>query len=167
MIPPGQKKLHFNSGIRRPGSGPDKTDFFLHTCSACARLYGTGGGRMAEKTETQTMIQNMKKGGKAKRIRENLLEELKKGGNLTEYYTDLTDDYISLWTTKELLKKDIEERGVRIRYDNGGGQKGMKKNESVEQLIKINAQMLKLLAELGITPSAVGYGGAGTDDDEL
>lgn len=122
---------------------------------------------MAEKTETQTMIQNMKKGGKAKRIRENLLEELKKGGNLTEYYTDLTDDYISLWTTKELLKKDIEERGVRIRYDNGGGQKGMKKNESVEQLIKINAQMLKLLAELGITPSAVGYGGAGTDDDEL
>lgn len=122
---------------------------------------------MAEKTETQTMIQNMKKGGKAKRIRENLLEELKKGGNLTEYYTDLTDDYISLWTTKELLKKDIEERGVRIRYDNGGGQKGMKKNESVEQLIKINAQMLKLLAELGITPSVVGYGGAGTDDDEL
>lgn len=122
---------------------------------------------MAEKTETQTMIQNMKKSGKAKRIRENLLEELKKGGNLTEYYTDLADDYISLWTTKELLKKDIEERGVRIRYDNGGGQKGMKKNESVEQLIKINAQMLKLLSELGITPSAVGYGGSEVNDDEL
>lgn len=109
-------------------------------------------------------IQDMKKNGKSKRIRENLLAKLEQNGNSTEYYTDLVEDYISMWTTKELLKKDIEDRGVRTKYDNGGGQSGYKKNESVEQLVKINAQMLKLLNELGISPSKDGSGG---DDDVL
>ena len=64
----------------------------------------------------------------------------------------------------ELLKQDIEERGVRVLYDNGGGQKGIKKNDSVEQLVKIKAQMLKLLSELNIKPS---NDLIGDDEDEL
>lgn len=94
----------------------------------------------------------MKKGGKPKRIRETLIDELERSGNDKEYFTSLIDDYITMWTTKELLRKDIEERGVRVQYNNGGGQIGYKKNDSVEQLVKINAQMLKLLSELHITP---------------
>lgn len=119
---------------------------------------------MPKETDVREKIINLKKSGKPKRIRENLLEQLKKNGNQTEYYTDFVGDYVSMWTTKELLKADIEERGVKVRYENGGGQCGYKKNESVEQLVKINAQMLKLLAELGITPSKEICGG---DDDDL
>ena len=113
---------------------------------------------MKEKTENQIQIENMKKNGKPKRIREKLLSELELSGNKKAYYEDLVDDYITLWTTKELLRIDIEERGVKVFYDNGGGQCGYKKNESVEQIVKVNAQMLKLLHDLNITPQKE-YGG--------
>lgn len=103
---------------------------------------------------TKKKIESLKKSGKPKRIRENLLDQLERSGNKNEYYSDLIEDYITLWTTKELLKQDIEERGVKVPYDNGGGQCGYKKNESVEQLVKVNAQMLKLLSELKITPTS-------------
>ena len=49
-----------------------------------------------------------------------------------------------------------------IKNLNGGGQCGFKKNESVEQLVKVNAQMLKLLRDLDITPLKE-YGG---DEDD-
>lgn len=131
----------------------------------CARVrQARGGGSMNAKTENQLKIESMKKSGKPKRIREKLLSELETAGNKKEYYTDLVEDYITLWTAKELLKIDIEERGVRLAYDNGGGQRGIKKNESVEQLVKVNAQMLKLLRELGITPQTE-YGSE--EEDEL
>ena len=117
---------------------------------------------MMVKTENQILIANIKKNGKAKRIREKLISELEKSGNKKSYQKDLVDDYITLWTTKELLKIDIEERGVKIFYDNGGGQCGFKKNESVEQLVKVNAQMLKLLRDLDITPQKE----FGSDEDE-
>ena len=44
----------------------------------------------------------------------------------------------------------IEENGVTIIYNNGGGQQGQKKNDCVPELYRISAQMLKLLSELGL-----------------
>ena len=51
-----------------------------------------------------------------------------------------------------------------VTYDNGGGQKGTKKNDSIDQRIKVNGQMLKILDSLGIKPTGNYLGG---DDDEL
>jgi len=59
---------------------------------------------------------------------------------------------MDMWVTKCLLIEDVKERGVKVFYNNGGGQSGYKKNDSVDQLMKINAQMLKLISELGIKP---------------
>lgn len=75
-----------------------------------------------------------------------------------KHFLDLVEDYMTMWVTKQLLSQDIRERGVSVYYNNGGGQSGYKKNDSVEQLIKINAQMLRLLSELGIKPSLIGGG---------
>ncbi len=86
-------------------------------------------------------------------IKKDLLDQLDRNKTVGEYYIDLVNDYMDMWVTKCLLVDDIQRRGVNVKYDNGGGQKGMKKNDSVEQRIKINAQMLKLLSELGIKPS--------------
>lgn len=86
-------------------------------------------------------------------IKKDLLDQLDRNKTIGEYYIDLVNDYMDMWVTKCLLVDDIQRRGVNVKYDNGGGQKGMKKNDSVEQRIKINAQMLKLLSELGIKPS--------------
>ena len=69
-----------------------------------------------------------------------------------------------LWKTKNALIEDIDKRGVSTIYNNGGGQSGYKKNGSVDQLLKVNQQMLKLLDSLGIEPS---QGGEVDDDTEM
>jgi hypothetical protein len=66
------------------------------------------------------------------------------------HYKDLLSDYMSLWDIKNKLIEDIVTRGVSVKYNNGGGQEGFKKNESVSELLKVNQQMLKLLGDLGI-----------------
>ena len=86
-------------------------------------------------------------------IRQDLLDQLERNGTIGKYYADLVDDYMDMWVTKCLLVDDIQTRGVIVEYNNGGGQSGAKKNDSIEQRIKINAQMLKLLDSIGIKPS--------------
>ncbi len=54
---------------------------------------------------------------------------------------------------QECLIKDINERGVSVRYDNGGGQHGHKKNDSIAELHRTNNQMLKILSDLGLKAS--------------
>ena len=89
-------------------------------------------------------------------LKDDLLDQLERAGNIKRYFMDLVADYMQLYVTKTMLQMDINERGVRVRYDNGGGQHGYKKNDSVEQLLKVNTQMLKILEALNISP----------DDDE-
>lgn len=97
-------------------------------------------------------------------IRQDLIEQLERNGTVGKYYLDLVDDYMDMWVTKCLLVDDIQQRGVNVKYNNGGGQKGVKKNESVEQRIKINGQMLKLLSEIGIKPSQLDGGNFGNEE---
>jgi len=97
-----------------------------------------------------------------KEIKQDLLDQLDRNGTTGKYYIDLVDDYMDLYDTKEKLIKDIKERGVTCKYQNGENQWGYKKNDSVDQLLKVNQQMLKLLDALGIKPSQDGD----VDDDE-
>lgn len=89
----------------------------------------------------------------AKKIKKDLLDQLDRSGTVGQYYLDLINDYMNLWKTKTLLQKDVDDRGVSVEYNNGGGQQGFKKNDSVEQMIKVNQQMLKILDYLDIKPS--------------
>lgn len=118
-----------------------------------------GGGDMAKKAEVKKLIESEL----YKKIRQDLIDQLERNGTTGQYYYDLVDDYMDMWVTKCLLVEDIQKRGVNVEYNNGGGQKGFKKNDSVELRIKVNVQMTKLLSELGIKPSQA-YGGY---DDEL
>lgn len=69
------------------------------------------------------------------------------------HYEDLAKDYLSLWDIKNRLIDDIAERGVSVKWCNGGGQEGHKKNESISELLKVNKQMLTILYDLGIRAS--------------
>lgn len=104
-----------------------------------------------------------KKSNKYKTIKRDLIEQIKLKGADTPAFRDLIEDYMTLWLTKELLRVDIETTGIRVAYDNGGGQKGFKDNPSIERQIKVNTQMLKLLAQLDITTNNI----ANTVEDEL
>lgn len=96
-------------------------------------------------------------------IREDLLQQLARNGTTGKYYIDLVDKYMDFWDMENALIADIKKRGVVTTYDNGGGQKGTKKNDSIDQRIKVSAQMLKILDSIGIKPSD-SYPG---EDEEL
>ena len=96
------------------------------------------------------MGEDAKRKQMAGRIRKDLLAQLDpKAG---QCHLDLVRDYLELWNTKCLLQEDIRTHGVRIEYFNARGEAAEKKNESVDQLLKVNGQMLKILSELGIKP---------------
>lgn len=125
------------------------------------RRNGKGGGRMAK----VKIISNLKESEKYKKIRESLVNQLKdSSGNISDFYEDMVDHYMALWTTARALEDDIEKRGVVVNWNNGGGQKGKKKNDSVSELNKTVQQMSKLLESLGIKPTDVV---SGSDGDEL
>lgn len=94
-------------------------------------------------------------------IKNDLKDQLERNGVYGRHYLDLVNDYMSLWDIKNKLIKDIKVRGVTIKWEtyNKDGdivQSGHKKNDSIAELNKTNAQMMKILSELGIKPSAVG-----------
>lgn len=91
-----------------------------------------------------------------------MLDELERNGTVGKYYTDLVDDYMTLWDTKNLLKADVKGRGAVVEYISNNGTVNKRKNESVGELVKVNDRMVKLLEALGITPD-----GAVNDDDEM
>lgn len=97
-------------------------------------------------------------------IEKDLCDQLEANGTFGKFFEDLIQDYMAMYVTKCLLVEDIQKRGTIVTYDNGGGQKGYKKNEAVDMFNKTNAQMLKLLSELGLKASAA-LGGGGYDDD--
>ncbi len=100
---------------------------------------------------------------KAREIKQDLLDQLDRKGIFGNYYIDLVDDYMNLLKTKNLLQKDINKKGISIKYQNGENQWGYKKNDSVDQLLKVNAQQLKILGYLDIKPTKLQV----FDDDDL
>jgi len=86
-------------------------------------------------------------------IKKDLVDQLERKGVYGRHYLDLINDYMSLWDIKNNLIEDIEKRGVSVHWCNGGGQEGYKKNDSIAELNKTSAQMLKILNELGLKAS--------------
>ncbi len=87
---------------------------------------------------------------KYQKIKNSLVEQLDDRGVIAAYAFDLVDDYMKLWGFKNKCVTDINKRGVSVKYQNGENQFGYKKNDSIDQLLKINGQMIKILNELKI-----------------
>lgn len=99
-------------------------------------------------------------------IRQSLLDQLERNGTDGAFYADLVGDYMALFDTKTKLEKDIRKRGVKVEIKFASGEvKDVKTNDSVADLLKVNAQMLKIVSALGLDPTRVG--GDDPDDDEL
>ncbi|WP_370043415.1 P27 family phage terminase small subunit [Lysinibacillus sp. RC79] len=93
-----------------------------------------------------------------RRIEKDLREQLFEMGATQAHFMDLFDDYLAMWDVKNMLIEDIQERGVTVP-----GARGEKKNDSIGELNKTNAQMLKILSELGLKTSEIKI--EGEDDD--
>lgn len=122
-----------------------------------------GGRKMPRKRKCEVLVESLSNCTDYEAIRSDLLEQLNSRGSPGRFFTDLVEDYMDLWITKNMLLDDIKSRGVTVRYNNGGGQSGYKKNDSIEQVLKVNMQMLRILDKLELKPSMA----AGEDYDEL
>lgn len=85
-----------------------------------------------------------------KAMRESLLNQLRLQNKTSDFYTDLVNDYVDYWGIKKKLIADIKKRGVRYETVNGNGIEVEKPNESVTNLPKITAAMLKILSDLNL-----------------
>lgn len=83
-------------------------------------------------------------------IRNDLLAQLEEQQKFGKHFKDMVEDYIYFVKLKIKLQEDINKKGIRYRTKSGNGFSSEKPNESVPNLIKINAQMLKILQDLGL-----------------
>ena len=83
-----------------------------------------------------------------KAMKESLIRQLELRGMKAELYMDMIDDYVYYWSLKKKLITDIRAKGLRYEMINGNGVTVEKANESVVNLQKTTATMLKILADL-------------------
>ena len=83
-----------------------------------------------------------------KAMKESLIRQLELRGMKAEFYMDMIDDYVYYWSLKKKLITDIRAKGLRYETINGNGVTVEKANESVVNLQKTTATMLKILANL-------------------
>ena len=83
-----------------------------------------------------------------KAMKESLIRQLELRGMKAEFYMDMIDDYVYYWSLKKKLITDIRAKGLRYETINGNGVTVEKANESVVNLLKTTATMLKILADL-------------------
>lgn len=115
----------------------------------------------------QNVMNKLRRSTAYKNIKTDLMKQLKDKGNDSPVFTNLIEDYLNLWCVKELLLKDIEERGVYIEWRNSDTQYSSKKNDSVQETVKVNNQMLKILQQLKLEVRTVPIIETTSDDDEL
>lgn len=85
-----------------------------------------------------------------KEMRDSLLEQLRLQNKTSDFYEDLVNDYMDYWSLKKKLIADIKKKGLRYETVNGNGITVEKPNESVNNLPKITAAMLKILNDLNL-----------------
>jgi len=154
---PRQIKLHFN--LEGPYSGGLWTKEISSTSRMREGVWQMSEAKIKKKTKTE--------------IRRDLIDQLDRKGIYGSHYLDLIEDYMALWDIKNKLIKDIRERGVSIKWTNGpinpetgeAAQWGYKKNDSIAELNKTNAHMLKILSELNLKASSAGM--ADDSDEEM
>ena len=102
-------------------------------------------------------------------LKRSLLEELNAAGMERLPFTDLVEQYMSLWCQLQMLNQDVEERGVYIEYQNGSSQKGITDNKSLGAAIRVGDRMDDILTTLGYKARAARAGASAVmeDDDPL
>ena len=94
-------------------------------------------------------------------IKTDLQNQLESQGKFGKFFDDLIDDYLFLVKLKEDLQNDINLKGIRYDCMTGNGYTTEKPNESVQNILKVNGQMLKILQDLDLKAPSEDGGGDG------
>lgn len=82
-------------------------------------------------------------------IKRDLLDQLERKGVYGSFYLDLINNYMDFWEIEQELLKDAKENPY-TEWRNSETSFGRKKNESVDQAVKINKQKMQILEFLGL-----------------
>lgn len=99
-----------------------------------------------------------------KQVRDSLIEQLTLQNKTSDFYIDLVNDYMNYWRLKKDMINDIRKNGLRLSFTNGNGFEVTKPNESVNNLPKITATMLKIMGDLNLKEP---LSSASAEDDYL
>lgn len=80
-----------------------------------------------------------------KRIEKDLVSQLKVKKIVGHHYSDLIQDYLSLWDLKCDLIEEIQDTGIQVT-----GMHGPKSNPSIADLHKTNDRMIRILDAIGL-----------------
>jgi len=89
---------------------------------------------------------------KKSQIKQDLIDQLERQGIYGQHYLDLIHDYMELYDIKNKLIRD-GKKNPYTEWRNSEFSFGRKKNDSIDQAVKVNQQMLKILSFLNIKPS--------------
>ena len=98
------------------------------------------------------MSRKSKSNQKKEQIKQDIIDQLERQGVYGEHYLDLIDDYMKLYDIKNKLLQDAKKNPY-TEWRNSETSFGRKKNDSIDQAVKVNQQMLKILSFLNIKPS--------------
>lgn len=83
----------------------------------------------------------------------NSIRKQLKARDAEEYhFQKMIEDYCNLNEIKDSLQKSIRENGTVIKEKNSKGFDVTKTNPAISEMIKVEAQMLKIASTLGLTP---------------
>ena len=103
-----------------------------------------------------------RKPSKREKIKRDLLDQMERNGVYGDHYLDLIEDYLNLWMIKNKLIKD-GKKNPYTEWKNSETSYGRKKNDSIDQAVKVSMQMMKILEFLGLKPPK--DGGEADDGD--
>ena len=86
-----------------------------------------------------------------KEIISSLQNQLMDKGLEYAHYQDLVADYGKCWSIARKLQADISQRGCKVEKLDSRGQNQIVNNESIDQLLKVQSSMLRILDTLGLT----------------
>ena len=104
-----------------------------------------------------------KKPAKKTLIKDDLLDQLDRAGVHNYHYLDMINDYMSLWEIKNKLIKD-GKKNPYTEWKNSETSFGRKKNDSIDQALKVSQQMIRILKFLGLKVSKFE---AESDDEDM
>ncbi len=88
-----------------------------------------------------------------KKVKDALTDYMRQRGMELAHIQDMVEDYMSLYDTKTQLLRDIKQRGAKVTVYMANGTGNLKTNDSLQDFLKVNSQMLKILDTLGMDPS--------------
>lgn len=108
------------------------------------------------KAETTIEVQiNAERIKREKAVRDDIQAFVEKAKVNGKVFDDMVEDYMFFWNTKEDLKENVRQNGVKETYCNGANQYGERINQSIDKIKMVEFEMRKIRAEIGYTVSAV------------